>query len=242
VGLLSPVAVVARALPRRPVDLPEPTHDAREVRRAARRILARPEYDWSDRRPPLQRLAEWVAEQLSRLASPFGLAAVPTWVGWVVLGLVVALLGWLIYRSRDRWRAAAAPARRSGADVVVAAGEEAVDWPTEVARCEAEGRWREGLRARYRVLVGELAGRGVIPDLAGRTAGELAADVRRHAPASGPAFAAATALFEAAWYGDAPCGPGTRDRFAALAAAAAERAAPATSAAGRAPAPPVAPS
>jgi len=237
---LSPVALVARALPGRPADLPEPTHDAREAQRAARRILARPEYQWADRREnPLQRLVEWVADQLSRLTSPFGLAAVPTWVGWVVLGLVAALLGWLIFRSRDRWRAAASPARRSGADVVVAAGDEAVDWPAEVARCEAEGRWREGLRARYRVLVGELAGRGVIPDLAGRTAGELAADVRRHAPPAGPAFDAATALFEEAWYGGAPCGPETRDRFAALAAEAGERA-PAA-AAGRAPTSPAAP-
>ncbi|HET6953324.1 MAG TPA: DUF4129 domain-containing protein, partial [Acidimicrobiales bacterium] len=57
--------------------------------------------------------------------------------------------------------------------------------------------------------------RGVIPDLVGRTAGELVTDVRAGAPAAAGAFAAATALFEASWYGHAPTGPAERDRFAA---------------------------
>src|SRR5262249_35038726 len=84
----------------------------------------------------------------------------------------------------------------------------------EVARCEAEGRWREGLRARYRVLVGQLAAQGVIPDLVGRTTGELLADVRAGAPAVAPAFSRATSQFQAVWYRAAPSRAAAADRFA----------------------------
>jgi hypothetical protein len=100
---------------------------------------------------------------------------------------------------------------------VVAQGEEDVDWRAELARAEAEGRWRDALRARYRILVGELAAREVITDLVGRTAGELVAEVRGSAPEVAPAFAAATEVFEDVWYGGAPAEPERRDRFVALA-------------------------
>ena len=103
------------------------------------------------------------------------------------------------------------------ARVVVAAGDDAVDWAAEVDRCESLGLWRDALRARYRVLVGELARRGVIGDLVGRTAGELVAEVRVTSPGAAPAFAAATEVFEAAWYGGVPSGPVERDRFVRLA-------------------------
>ena len=77
----------------------------------------------------------------------------------------------------------------------------------------ARACWRDALRARYRVLVGELAARGLIGDLVGRTTGELVADVRASAPAVVPAFAAATDIFEETWYGGATVGAAERDRF-----------------------------
>jgi hypothetical protein len=208
------------------VDLPPPTNDPGDVRRTAREILSRPQYRWDHGPNRLERLADWIARQLSKIGSPFGLPTLPTWVGWLVLGLVAGLLVAAIWLSRSRWSGAGRRPHRGGGrrDVVVEAGEEAVDWAAEVERCEAEGRWRDALRARYRVLVGELAGRGVLPDLQGRTTGELAADVRRRAAPAAPAFDAATALFEEVWYGGAPAGPAERDRFARLAAEARERA------------------
>jgi Domain of unknown function (DUF4129) len=216
------------ARPWLPLDLPDPAHEPAQARDAADEILSRPRYDWRDEPTLLERVGDWIARQLSRLVAPLGIGGVPVWVGWLVLFLLVGVVAWLVYRSRAGWALGARPREAGdGSRVVVAAGEDDVDWPAEVSRAEAEGRWRDALRARYRVLVGELAAREVITDLVGRTAGELVADVRRTAPAAGGDFAAATDVFEAVWYGGDPAGPEVRDRFVALADRALGRTSPA---------------
>jgi hypothetical protein len=200
-------------------DLPPPQHDPEQARQAADDILSQDRYQWADDRSLLERVGDWIADRIGDIVSPFGFGAggVPVWVGWLVLAALVAGAGYMIYRARGGWRRDRVGDRDSGGRVVVAAGEEAIDWAAEVVRCEAEGRWREALRARYRVLVADLARRGVLGDLVGRTAGELVAEVRHTAPAAATAFAAATAIFEAAWYGGARVGPAERDRFGSLA-------------------------
>ena len=60
-------------------------------------------------------------------------------------------------------------------------------WADEALAFEEAGRWRDGLRCRYRALVSTLAARDVIPDLVGRTAGEFVADVRRNRLGGRPA-------------------------------------------------------
>lgn len=201
-----------------PLDLPDPAHEPAQAREAADEILSRPRYNWRDEPSILDRAGEWVARQLSRLVSPLGIGGVPVWVGWLVLFLLVGLVAWLIYRSRAGWALGGrARGASDGSRVVVAPGEEDMDWPSEVVRAEAEGRWRDAVRARYRVLVGELAAREVITDLVGRTAGEFVADVRQTAPGIAGEFAAATDVFEAVWYGGDPAGPEVRDRFVAVA-------------------------
>ena len=90
------------------------------------------------------------------------------------------------------------------------------EWRAEAARLEAEGRWAEGLRCRYRALVAELVARGAIAELPGRTAGEYVRDVSASLPQAAPSFAAATELFEAVWYGGAETGAAEAARFAEL--------------------------
>src|SRR3546814_7900913 len=51
------------------------------------------------------------------------------------------------------------------------------EWRAMADELEAAGRWKEALRCRHRALVADLVRRGVIPDQAGRTAREYAADV-----------------------------------------------------------------
>lgn len=79
------------------------------------------------------------------------------------------------------------------------------EWSAEAARHEAAGRWRDAMRCRYRALVADLAGRGVLDEVPGRTAREYAAIVTDQLPPpAAPAFREASDLFEVAWYGNQP--------------------------------------
>ena len=134
--VLATVATLARLGPvgqgvvvGRRADLPPPDHDPAQAREAADQILARPEYQWSDDRSLVERIGDWVADQVGRLTAPFGVGTggLPVWVGWVVLALLVALVGVLIYRSRAGWRRDRTAASSGGRRVLVSAGEDTVD-------------------------------------------------------------------------------------------------------------------
>jgi hypothetical protein len=211
------LAALARLLD----DLPTPGTDPDKVRDMAKDILARPEY----REPPKSlwdRINEWIGDVLSRLFENlgFGGGALGAFVSYLLLAVLIGLLVWLfVWIAQSGAWGAGRRADREGDPVILAADayRSAKDWLAEAQRHEAEGRWSEGLLCRYRALVVQLVERGVIAELAGRTAGEYVADVRQRDPARAPAFTAATELFEAAWYGGATTGPAERDRFAVLA-------------------------
>jgi hypothetical protein len=217
VSLLS-LPAVARLLG----DLPTPQTDPDEVRRKAHEILSRPEY----REPPkslLDRINNWVEDLISRLFNGIGVGSggLSTLVAYLVLLALAGLLAWLVVWAVQSGAFSGGRGSRQEGDPVIVdtdAYRSAKDWLAEAARHEAEGRWAEGLLCRYRALVVELVEREVIAELVGRTAGEYVHDVRQRDPARAPAFAAATELFERAWYGGAPSGPEERDRFAVLAA------------------------
>lgn len=199
-------------------DLPDPQHDPERAREVADEILARSEYQWDDGRSLVDRVGEWIAEQLGRLLSPLGVGGgIPVWLGWLVLALLVAVVVFLVVRSRRGWRRDHRPGGRGGEPVVVTESDLHVDWAAAADRHEREGRWRDGLRCRYRALVGSLAQRDVLGDLAGRTSGELAREVAVVRPPAARPMAAATELFEEAWYGGEAMGPAERDRFVTLA-------------------------
>jgi hypothetical protein len=206
-------------------DLPPPEHDPDEVRELADEILSRPAY----REPPeslFERIDDFVGELMERLLNAVGLGGttVPSWVAWLVLGVLVAivvlLVGWVV--RAGGWGRRARPAD-AGDPVITSAEQQRSprEWLAQAERDEAEGRWREGLLCRYRALVTELVDAGVIPEAVGRTTGEYVRDVAG-LPVAVP-FAAATELFEAVWYGGADSGPEERDRIVALTAEARAR-------------------
>jgi hypothetical protein len=90
------------------------------------------------------------------------------------------------------------------------------EWRADAEAAERAGQWRQALRCRYRALVAELADRGLVEEVAGRTAGEYRAEVAGAAPAVAAPFAGATELFERAWYGEAPTGQDEAARFRGL--------------------------
>lgn len=199
-------------------DLPPPDHDPSQADEAADRILARPEYQWTDDRSLVERVADWLSDRLAQV-SPLGAGGLPALFGWLLLLGLVGLVAYLVVRSRGGWGRRGRVAVTPGAHVVIGPGDAAVDWAAEAERCEREGRWAEALRARYRVLVTDLASRAVLGDLVGRTAGELLTEVRAAAPAASAPFDGATGLFESAWYGGEAVWPADIARFRALAEA-----------------------
>ncbi|MDP2290380.1 MAG: DUF4129 domain-containing protein [Actinomycetota bacterium] len=100
--------------------------------------------------------------------------------------------------------------------VAIDRSREPVNWRAEAEEHRRAGRYREALRCRYRALVGDLARRGLIDEIPGRTTGEERAQLRAVTPTAGPPFNAAADLFDGAWYGNRDVGLDDDDRFQSL--------------------------
>lgn len=195
------------------MELPPPAHDPEAVRDLADRILREARYD----RPPKSipdRILEWFAEQLGRVLGSFVGSGAGTLVAWALVVGVVGVVVYLVVRY-GRVGKLPRPVER-GAEIMVELTRTPAEWRADAAALEAHGRWKEGMRCRHRALIGELVRNGAVRDQAGRTAGEYLRDVTVSLPAAAPAMAAATELFEAAWYGDVPTGPAEAARFERL--------------------------
>lgn len=203
--------------------LPPEQREPEEVRRLADEILARREFA-----PPtesiVQRVVRWIGDRIGDLfegtsnpapgpdagAAGGGGSALLT-----LLLLVVAVIaaGFVLRSLRGRL----GRRRRTDDDdeigIVVEEHRSVDEWDAAARRHEGAGEWKEGLRCRFRALVERLVGRGTVPDVAGRTAGEYRVDVRATLPEAADDFAGAVELFERAWYGDLPTGPEESVRF-----------------------------
>jgi hypothetical protein len=193
--------------------LPPSAQDPQAVRDLADQILAEPRY--AEPQPSLpERAMEWVGDQLGELFGRLVSGGGGTVLAWIIIAVA---LGGVLYLLVRHGRITLAPMHDPAEpEVMVELTRPAKEWRAEAQRLEAEGRWAEGLRSRHRALVADLVQRGAIPEQAGRTAGEYVRDVAATLPDAAPAFAAATELFEAAWYGGATTGPDEAARFAAL--------------------------
>lgn len=199
------------------------TVDPEEARRTADDVLSRSEFDEPE--PTLfRRGVEWVLERLDRLFGREGDEPVlgggdagaggSSW--FTILVLVVALVGTvLVARVLLRSGVLSRRQKRRSDELAVDVSERrsAQAWDELARRLEAEGRWKDALRARFGALVEQLIERGVVEDVPGRTTGEYRVQVRRALPDAGDDFAAAADLFDRAWYGDAPTGPDEAQRF-----------------------------
>ncbi len=131
----------------------------------------------------------------------------------MILAVAVAGVVWVSARfargvTRDPGRGVAA---------VAVARRGAAEWRADAEAAERAGQWRQALRCRYRALVAELADRGLVEEVAGRTAGEYRVELATSAPSAAPSFAGATELFERAWYSGWPTGEAEAARFRGLA-------------------------
>jgi hypothetical protein len=209
VGLLALLPAYAAAGPGAP---PVPDHSAAQARDAADDVLSRPEYQVPSP-TVLQRIRTWIGEQLSRLLARLGVGGSASIVAWLILAVAVAIVVFFVIRFAK----GVTPDATRRADSVTARLRTADDWRAEAADQERQGNWRAGLRCRYRALVADLAQRGLVDEVPGRTTGEYRAEVNENVPKVAPDFGGATELFEAAWYGNRPTGQDESARFRELA-------------------------
>jgi hypothetical protein len=201
-----------------PDQLPPPSTTSDEARRAAEEILKRPEF----REPPrslYQRALDKLGELLGKVIDAIVSGGAGSLLAWALIVIAVGLLAYLAFRGVQRGRR-----MRGAGDGEAPLVEFDVDlrrppaaWDADAARHEADGHWREALRCRYRSLLATLVRAGVLTDAPGRTSGEHRTVVAATRPALDAPFSSATELFERAWYGDEPTGPGESAEFRAVA-------------------------
>ncbi len=193
-------------------DLPPPERPPEAVRDAIGEVLSRAEY----RRPApglVQRLRDAVFDFIERMLGALVGGGRGTVIAWIIVA--VALLAMAVVVARFGRSVTRDPGR--GVTSVATARRGAAEWWADAEAAERAGQWRQALRCRYRALVAELADRGLVEEVAGRTAGEYRAEMAGAAPGVASSFAGATDLFERAWYGDRPTGEDEARRFRGLA-------------------------
>lgn len=179
-----------------------------ELRQTADDVMARQEFQ----RPEptlLERVQEWVGERLGELFEGLTGGGAGSLIGWIILVAAIGALIWSLTRLGRSVRADPALSAR----VRIDQGRTPDAWRAEAEGFEAEGRWKEALRCRYRALLGDLVRAGVIDDVPGRTTGEYRREVDAGLPAASGSMDEATELFELAWYADRPTGPDESRRF-----------------------------
>lgn len=201
------------------LDLPAPARDPREVHRAVEEVLARPEFRPASR-PLLDQIWTWLLTRLGELLAGLTSTTAGSIIGLVLFLVILALLALLAARfARTMSRSPEVDAA-----IVAAPQRGAAEWRAEAEAHEAAGEWRQAVRCRYRALVADLASRGVVQEVPGRTSGEYRGEVGRNLPNASVAFAGATEVFDRAWYGRRPIGEGEAARFRDLAGRVLERA------------------
>jgi hypothetical protein len=215
IGLL---ATAARLAP----ELPPPDVGADDARQAAEDILSRPEYQPPPQNP-LERALDWLGDRLGDFFErlfrglSFGGAGgggLGSLVAWLLLAVGVGLVAWLVARVVFGWQRT--PRRRRAEASVTTRRSTVPDWLAEAEDHEQAGRWRDALRARYRLLVAELADRQLLHEVPGTTTGEERAELASTAPGVSPTFDDAATAFDLAWYGGSAVGPDEHRHFRTL--------------------------
>ncbi len=190
------------------------------IRQQAHDILGRSEFQ--HRESILQRLLDWIGDQLNRFS--FGIGHGPGFIGdlfgLIFLAVAVVLVIVLVRAFRSSPRP---PALDDELTFEEGVRRSAAEWRSEAERYEAEQRWREAMRARYRELVRLLVDDGVLADVPGRTTGEYETELATTRPAAAETFGELTECFDAVWYGGRQTDADEYGRFRELARMTRER-------------------
>ena len=131
----------------------------------------------------------------------------------VLIAGVGALLYLLFRLALNRWpslrrRAAAPDDDEVDPDddhlvgtVIIDRSREPKSWRQLADEHRAKAEFREALRCRYRALVGDLARRGLLDEIPGRTTGGERRQLKASNPEVAVAFGEAADIFDDAWFG-----------------------------------------
>ncbi len=160
------------------------------------------------------RLLRWIFGGLNLSPMPLGGRAPATalhWSVWVLIGLAVALVGWVVWRAwalrRKKPSLAARPATvpvRLDDEELTADRLPEAGWLEMAERCLAEGNLRLALRAFYLANLAWLGRQEFLTIDPGKTNREFEMELRRRAresPEARELFSANVRAFERAWYG-----------------------------------------
>jgi len=161
----------------------------------------------------IDRLLRWIFGGLRVSPMPLGGRAPSTalhWSVWVLIGLAVALTGWVVWRAielRPKTKTAARPAAapvRLDDEALTADRLPEAGWIEMAERCLADGNLRLALRAFYLANLAWLGRREFLSIDPGKTNREFEIELRRRArqsPEARELFSANVRAFERAWYG-----------------------------------------
>ena len=193
------------------IRLPVPDFTPRRVHALVGQILRQRQFRQPSK-PWTTRAEAWLARELDRLLTSLVTGGHATGLGWVIIVAVAVATAFLVTRFARRVKL------DPGVDTDISrrARKTATDWTAEAIAHERAGQWRDALRARYRALIAELAERGVLDEVPGRTTREYQALVTRNLPDAVAEFGGASELFEAAWYGNHAGGPAEQEQLKEL--------------------------
>lgn len=197
------------------MQLPQPDVGLDEASETARSVLSGRAYVEAARPPSLrERFFDWLGDVITELLDALSSGGGRGIVAWIVVGLFLLLIAFLLYRLLARYEPLARLDDPPDPEIDVFADRTAREWMAAAQEHEAAGEWSEGLRCRHRSLSVELIDRGLADGRPGITASALCRQAAVFLPEP-EALHDATDLFEAVWYGGEAAGPGTRDRFVA---------------------------
>ncbi len=167
-----------------------------EARELAQRELLDPIYAAAE--PPWwQRATSWVFDRLAHLLDRLGGAA-DSWLWLVILGLVVALIAFVVVR-----RTGGLQRSRAASGEVFTHHELSADEHRARAQvAEAREDWEEAIREGFRAIVRQLEERGVLDRRPGRTADEAARDAGIVFAEYQDSLSAAARIFDGVAYGN----------------------------------------
>lgn len=191
---------------------------ASEIRQKAREILSGPQFGHHE--SLIERFVNWLNDLFGDLSFGVGGGSgfLGNLIGFAMIAAIVVVVVLLIRALLNQRRGPKSDHDDDALSIEVAAGKDASDWRSEAEQLEANGQWRDAMRARYRELVRALVEAKVLDDVPGRTTGEYQREFIAARPGGAVPFSALTELFEAVWYGGNDTDVADNERFRALAA------------------------